>query len=199
MAQGRAVIRKARKDKKQRTKNVQVIGAILIAVVLVGGLIWNASQVPSASEIERVDRVGTQLGEIAPDFTVATLDGGQFSLSDAQGKPTIIFFMAYWCGTCIPEAQALAQLKQEYGIEVNIIAIDVDPSSSVDLLSQFKSGSGGGEYVWAFDIDQKVTYSYLVRALDTTLVLDADGYVIYRDEYPTSYETLKSVLESLES
>ena len=199
MTQERVAIQMECRNKKQKIKNIQVIGGILVAVVLVGALIWNASQGPSAPAIERVDRIGAQLGEIAPDFTLLTLDGGQFTLIDVQGKPAIIFFMAYWCGPCIPEAQALAQLKQEYGNGINIIAVDVDPSSNVDLLSQFKQASGNGEYTWGFDIDQKMTASYRVRALDTTLVLDADGYVIYRDEYPTSYNTLKDSLESLES
>ena len=139
------------------------------------------------------------MGEIAPDFTVATLDGGEFSLVAQRGKPTIIFFMAYWCGTCIPEAQALARLHEEYGDTLNIIAIDIDSSSSLDALNQFKRASGDGAYTWALDLGQVVTNSYRVRALDTTLILDADGYIIFRDERPTDYGTLKSALESLES
>ncbi|MCH7663195.1 MAG: TlpA family protein disulfide reductase [Chloroflexi bacterium] len=147
----------------------------------------------------RADPVGSRLGELAPDFTVSTLEGGEFSLGAHRGAPTIIFFMAYWCGTCIPEAQALARLNEEYGNAINIIAIDIDPTSSVDVLNQFKLASGNGEYTWAFDLDQVVTISYRVRALDTTLILDADGHVIYRDERPTDYNTLKNVLENLES
>lgn len=107
--------------------------------------------------------------------------------------------MAYWCGTCIPEAQALARLNEEYGNAINIIAIDIDATSSVDALNQFKLASGNDEYTWAFDYDQLASISYRVRALDTTLILDADGYIIYRDERPTDYGTLKSALESLES
>jgi peroxiredoxin len=143
------------------------------------------------------DAEGTQLGEIAPNFTVPTLDGGTFSLVDQRGKPTIIFFMAYWCGTCIPEARALAQLNREYGEQVSIVAIDVDPTSTPDALAGFKQATDSGDFTWAFDTGQQVTNAYQVRALDTTLVLDSAGHVVYSDAYPTAYQILKDTLTGL--
>ncbi len=140
---------------------------------------------------------GTNLGQVAPDFTVPTLDGGTFRLIDQRGKPAIIFFMAYWCGTCIPEARALAQLEQEYGEQISIIAVDVDPTSTPDALASFKQATDNGAYTWAFDTGQQVTNAYQVRALDTTLILDAEGHVVYSDAYPTSYEILKDTLAGL--
>lgn len=199
MAQRIASFGKKRGAKRLRNRNFQVVAILVIAVGLVGWLIWNATQGTLAPVVQRVNRIGTQIGEIAPDFTISTLDEGQFTLSAAQGKPTIVFFMAYWCGTCIPEALALTKLKQEYGNDLNIVAIDLDPSSSSQALGQFKRASGNGEYIWGFDFDQQITALYRVRSLDTTFLVDADGYVTYRDEYPTDYNTLKNALESLES
>lgn len=199
MSQRSVALSKKTRVRKQRNKNYQIVIIVVIAVGLVGWLIWNATLGTSTPVVQRVNRIGTQIGEIAPDFTISTLDGSQFTLSSAQGKPSIVFFMAYWCGTCIPEAQALAQLNQEYGDDLNIVAIDLDPSSTTQALERFKRASGDGEYIWGFDIDQQITVLYRVRSLDTTLVLDVDGYVIYRDEYPTDYNTLKKALESLES
>ncbi|MBW8012181.1 MAG: TlpA family protein disulfide reductase [Chloroflexi bacterium] len=199
MSQSSAAFSKKTRGKKQRNRKFQQVTILVITVSLVGWLIWNATQGTSAPVVQRVNRIGTQIGEIAPDFTISILDGSQFTLSASQGKPTIVFFMAYWCGACIPEAQALAQLKQEYGNDLNIVAIDLDPSSSTQALLQFKQASGNGEYIWGFDFNQQVTTTYLVRSLDTTLILDAEGYVIFRDERPTDYNTLKNALESLES
>ncbi len=42
-----------------------------------------------------------------------------------------------------------------------------------------------------------MTNSYQVRALDTTLILDGQGHVVYRDAYPTTYETIKETLVGL--
>lgn len=138
--------------------------------------------------------MGISVGDTAPDFSVPTLDGETFTLNDGRGKPAIVFFMAYWCGTCIPEAQALAQLKGEYGDKLNIVAIDLDPSSTPQALEQFKQAAGGETLTWAFDTDQQVASSYQVRSLDTTLVLNAEGVIVYRDEFPSPYKTLKDAL-----
>ena len=120
-----------------------------------------------------------------------------FSAPENLGKPTIILFMAYWCGNCIPEARALAQLKNEYGDQINIIALDIDASSAVASLQQFKQAADNGTYVWAFDLDFEVASSYQVNALDTTLILDSNGLIVYRDQVPSTYDTLKGELEKI--
>ena len=141
---------------------------------------------------------GVGIGDIAPDFSVLTLEEGElFVLSENRGKPTIILFMAYWCGTCLPEARALAQLKNEYDDQINVIALDVDASSTAESLEQFKQAADNGAYTWAFDSDFKVASSYQVNALDTTLILDAKGIIVYRDQVPTTHAALKGELEKL--
>lgn len=139
--------------------------------------------------------VGVNIGDTAPDFKVPTLDGGTFSLSKQRGKPTMVFFMAYWCGTCIPESRALAQLKQEYGDRLSIVAVDVDPSSTPENLTRFKKVAGNGSYTWAFDQEQKLTRLFEVRALDTTLIINSEGQIVYRDNRASSYKTLKAGLK----
>ena len=193
-----STLKKTRQRKSHAAKNAGLLWGGLALVAIIGWIAWNTLQGARGTDIVRLDTIGAGLGEIAPNFTVSTLEGGEFSLGEHRGNPTIIFFMAYWCGPCIPEAQALARLNQEYGNDINIIAIDIDATSSVDALNQFKLAADNGAYTWAFDFNQLVTNSYRVRALDTTLILDADGYIIYRDERPTDYKTLKNALESLE-
>jgi len=138
-------------------------------------------------------------GEPAPDFSVPTLDGGTFRLADQRGKPTVIFFMAYWCPTCVPEARALARLHQEYGDKISILALDIDPSSSPELLQQFITWAGNPGYTFAFDKDNLVVQKYKVRSLDATVIIDAEGNIVYKDSYPTPYETLKATLEKVVS
>ena len=198
MAQRSSALKQKRSDKKQQSRNSVIVVISAIVLVLLGIVIWNVLQGSSASELPRLDTVGTNLGEIAPDFTVSTLDGGSYTLSANRGKPSIVFFMAYWCGTCIPEGQALTRLHSEFGDRLNIVSIDIDPSSTPDALNQFKQAAGNGDYTWAFDLDQKVTGTYQVRALDTTYVLDADGHIVYLDQFPTSYNTLKEALDGLD-
>ena len=37
-----------------------------------------------------------QVGQLAPDFTLPTLDGGKVSLRDYRGKKVIVFMWASW-------------------------------------------------------------------------------------------------------
>ncbi|KAA3644017.1 MAG: TlpA family protein disulfide reductase [Chloroflexi bacterium] len=198
MAQRSSALKRKRSNNTKQSRNTYLIGVVVIAAALVGLVIWNVTRDSGQSNIPRLDTVGTSLGEIAPDFTVSTLDGGSFNLSANRGKPSIVFFMAYWCGTCIPEGQALTRLYDEYGDQLNIVAIDIDASSTPDALNQFKQAAGNGNYTWAFDLDQQVAATYAVRALDTTYVLDSDGYIVYLDQYPTNYDTLKEALDGLD-
>ena len=179
------------KSQKKKT----VLSLVGITALLLGiAVIWLALRPVQAAKATPSGVVGTKLGEIAPDFTIPTLEGGTFSLAEQHGNPTIVFFMAYWCGTCIQEDRALAQLKDEYGNQLNIVAIDIDPSSTPDALAQFKHAADDGDFTWAFDAGQQVTQVYQVRSLDTTLILDENGVVVYRDEFPTHYDILKDAL-----
>lgn len=185
---------RARSKRKARSRSSRrglwitlVVGGILLAFVLFSIGVFPK---PWGSRL-------TKAGPPAPDFTVPTLDGGTFTLSEQRGKPVILFAMAYWCGTCVPEARALAQLRREYGDRLVIVALDLDPSSTPALLSRFRQFAGNPDYVWAFDRRGEVTQRYRIRALDTTIVVDPSGRIVYRDEYPTSYNQLKAVVEEV--
>lgn len=149
---------------------------------------------PESANASFLSSGGLQLGEVAPDFKVPTLDGKTFTLAAQRGKPTIIFFMANWCGSCVPEGQALTRLHQEYGEKISIVALDIDPASTPEHLRRFKQAAGDGNYTWAFDRKQQVTARYKVRTLDTTLVLDQQGRIVYQDQWPSPYKALKQQL-----
>ncbi len=127
----------------------------------------------------------------APDFTVPTINGGTFTLSANRGKPVVMFVMAYWCPTCFREAEGLAKLHKKYKDRVTIIALDVDPSSTPQSLALFKSQVGNPDYIWAFDKGGNVARSYKIKALETTIIFDQSGKVVFKDLRSTSYRTLE--------
>lgn len=165
-----------------------VVGLAVVSVV--GVISWRILQ-------SRVSNTGAQVGQVAPDFSVPTLDGAKFELSEQRGKPTFVLFTAYWCSDCIPKAHELGQLYQEYKEQVNIIALDIDPTSTPELLGEFKQAAGNGAFVWAFDSGSKVATTYQVTSTGTTIIIDSEGRIVYRGGFPTSYAALKGELEKL--
>lgn len=194
----------AKARKTNRTGLRLTAGSVLVALLLValGWFVWRSQRVtrdqaPVAESAAADDIPGPGDGPPASDFTVPTLHGGTFTLSAQRGKPVILFIMAYWCGTCVPEAQALAELHQKYGHQVSIIALDVDPSSTPEALQQFREWVGEPDYVWAFDQDNRVVQAYQIRALDTTIIINQAGEIIYTDSYPTPFQTLEEQIKKL--
>jgi peroxiredoxin len=130
-------------------------------------------------------------GGPAPDFTVRTLGGGQFALADHSDQPTMILFMASWCYSCIYEAQNLAEVHAQYKERgLNIIALDVQEGDTDADLQGFRESAGNPDYVWAFDDSYAVTQAYNVRTLDTTVLIDQAGNIVYYDQRPTPLEPL---------
>ncbi len=134
-----------------------------------------------------------QVGERLTRFSLASIDGAQ--VSAPAGKPGVLFFMAGWCGSCLPEAEALDQVRDRFGDRLSLLAVSSDPTDSEAALRKFRVAAGDTGYPFAWDRDGALARRFAVTALDTTLVYDADGKVVFRDAGPTDQATLRSALE----
>ena len=125
-------------------------------------------------------------------------DGSVFDLAEERGNVVVVFFMAAWCATCFPEAEALAQIHETYaGQGVRVLILDVDVTENEDDLAGFREIAGNGEHLWAMDVDDEVARTYEVLSLDTTIFIDREGRVAYMDGSPTTYDVLAAVIEAL--
>lgn len=138
----------------------------------------------------------TLLNKQAPDFQLTTLDGQVFKLSDKRGKTVILFGMAGWCGTCIPEGKALTNIKQEYAAKgVEIIGVAFTKGDNNDFLNEYKK-IGGIDIPVALDTDN-VAQKYNLTRLETTYLINKEGGIVYKDERTTSYEEYKQELDKI--
>ncbi|MBE2196670.1 MAG: TlpA family protein disulfide reductase, partial [Anaerolinea sp.] len=57
---------------------------------------------------------GAFVGQLAPDFTLPTLEGDLVTLSKLRGQPILINLWASWCPPCRLEMPLLINVYQRY-------------------------------------------------------------------------------------
>ena len=112
------------------------------------------------------------LPEQAPDFTLASIEGGEVQLSKLQGKTVVLNFWATWCGPCHSEIPTFSKFADSNpDIVVLGIATDGDPSE----LRTAKQEMGISYTVLRTDPE---TYkAYDISVIPTTVVVGPDGSV----------------------
>lgn len=137
-------------------------------------------------------------GEQAPQFAVTTLDGERFDLNDERGKVVALLFMAGWCDSCIPEAQNWSKLYPAYEDEgLDLLIVSIDPNDTPQTIQGFREAGGIKQLPWTIDKTGELSRSLDIRALDSTVIIDRDGRIAYRDSAPTPYDTLESELKEV--
>jgi peroxiredoxin len=135
---------------------------------------------------------GSQVGDQAPQFVAATTTGGRFQLS--PGEPAVVFFMAPTCLSCLAEAEALARVHEQYGDRLAVLGVDIDPQATAAQIQQFAQAARA-EYGFVVDRDATLVNAFDARALDTTVITDAAGRIVFRDAVPTDEKTLRQALK----
>lgn len=130
-----------------------------------------------------------------PPFSFNAKDVQGNSVSLKNDAPTIMYFMASWCPTCIGGERVLKEVNELYP-KVQLVTIDVDPvTDTVESLTEFQKMYGGN---WSHVLDegQKITKGYSVNRLEEMIVVDKDQEVVFRGTNP-SLDELKEALSSI--
>lgn len=118
---------------------------------------------------------GTQVGDLAPDFQLLTLDQEPLSLGSLRGNPVVLNFWASWCSPCVLEMPLLEEVYQEYSDRgLVVLAVNVRESSSrVEEFVQSRELS----FPVVLDAGGVVTQQYSIRYYPTTFFIDEDGII----------------------
>lgn len=74
-------------------------------------------------EVRFDPNAGPQVGDLAPDFTLTSIDGGQVSLSSFRGRPVVLEFGSYTCPAFRETATKLQPLIAQYGRNVAFVVV----------------------------------------------------------------------------
>ena len=134
--------------------------------------------------------VGTEIGNLLPDFTTELLSGETFRLSDCRGRVVIINFWGTTCAPCVAELPYYEQLKVQYP-DVEILAIH--NRAGAKKAKDFLADKGWDHLDFALDSKEKGLLPLLnaADAMPQTIILDRQGVVVYNAQAPLTYEKLE--------
>ncbi len=146
-----------------------------------------AGSAPLWPASERVD---------APDFTLKTLAGDQFSMRGQRGRVVVLNFWATWCPPCRKEIPDFIALQTEYeskGLVIAGISLDEEGESVV------RPFADEIDINYPVMVDQKGVSDLYgpIMGLPSTFVIDRKGIVRYFAPGMLSREALEPVLEKL--
>jgi cytochrome c biogenesis protein CcmG, thiol:disulfide interchange protein DsbE len=140
-------------------------GGILVLVAGLIGVLYSTLH-------ERIVNVG----DTAPNFSIATSNGHTISAADFGGKLLVLNFWATWCPPCVEEMPSLNELAQRFqskGLVVLGVSVDKDENAYRQFLTRMRIG-----FPTARDPEQKINQDYGTVQYPETYIINAQGKVV---------------------
>jgi thiol-disulfide isomerase/thioredoxin len=151
----------------------------LLVAVVVGAMLFVGTHLARNKGANGSSK-GQLMGNVAPDFELAALDGKSLKLSDLRGKAVLLNFWATYCGPCKIEMPWFVELQKQYGPQgFQIIGVAMDDASPEDIAKFAKEM--GVNYPILLGKDSVAESYGGVSVLPTTFFLDRDGKLIARE------------------
>ena len=159
---------------------------LLLAVVLVVGVAGGAGLLTPALRV----------GDRAPDFALADLDGEPVRLADYAGRPVLVNFWASWClPACAEEFPVLAEALEAHA-DTGLAVIGIVYRDRSEAARAF-GNQLGATWPLAMDPGERVARAYGVFGPPESWLVGPDGIVVSRHIGPFTAEELAEELVHL--
>ncbi|WP_066186128.1 redoxin domain-containing protein [Gracilibacillus timonensis] len=140
--------------------------------------------------------VGLEVGNLAPDFQLATLSGETVALSDYRGSKVMLNFWATWCPPCRVEMPDMEKFHQD--TEIEILAVNLtETEPNTEQVQQFVN-----EYGLSFPIllDEviEVANTYAIQPIPTSFMIDSEGIIQFKTFGPLTYNQMVAEMEGMD-
>lgn len=142
-----------------------------------------------------------KVGDVAPDFTLPSTDGTEFTLSAHRGKVVMLQFTASWCGICRGEMPHIeSRIWQAHKDDADFVLVGVDREEPREVVEEY-TAKLGTTYPMLLDEKGDVFASYAVRKSGITrnVLIDRDGRIVKltRRFVEPEFESLVATIDSL--
>ena len=165
-----------------------LVGAAVLPLLLlvIGGALL-LGRLPSSSP--------TAIGNPAPNFALADLDGNPVTLDELRGRPIVVNFWASWCAPCVEEFPLLRDAAARHaGDGLAVVGVVYDDRS--ELARAFMERYGA---TWpaAMDPGFAVADAYAVIGPPETYFIGRDGTIVARQIGQFSAASLEEKLAAI--
>lgn len=125
------------------------------------------------------------------DFTMQSLGGETYTLSDLRGQWVMLNFWATWCGPCVDEMPALQQIARENSEDVLLLGINFHESA--DDVQTFVE-QNRLTFPMLINPTDGMIADYSVQGLPQTVLIDPEGRLVWRKFGPIDFDTFNEEL-----
>lgn len=165
------------------------------------------SEAPVAEPVETQDTIVyehqylVKVGDMAPDFTLMSTDGTEFTLSSQRGKVVMLQFTASWCGICRSEMPHIeSRIWQPHKNDADFVLMGVDREEPCETVIEYTEKLGT-TYPMLLDDKGDVFAQYALRKSGITrnILIDRDGRIVKltRRFVEEEFEDLVATIDSL--
>lgn len=130
------------------------------------------------------------LGTPAPSFDLPAVGGGNVSLADFEGSPTLVIFLSNHCPYVRHIEHGLGELAADYGSRLSIVAMCSNDSEQYpdDDAAHLAEQAARAKFTFPYLLDetQEVAKAYRAACTPDFFLYDADHKLVYRGEFDGS-------------
>lgn len=143
---------------------------------------------------------GLEIGDKAPEISLASPEGNIIALSSLKSKVVLIDFWGTWCAPCVKEQPELAKLYKKYksGIFTNGKGFEIFGVSLDAKKENWEKGIKTQNINWIQVSDLKfwrspVAKTYNIQELPFNLLLDGRGVILAKNLHGAELEKAISI------
>ncbi|MEE9591470.1 MAG: peroxiredoxin family protein [Thermodesulfobacteriota bacterium] len=135
------------------------------------------------------------VGDMAPDFTLTSINGEEVTLSKYRGS-VVVLGLFHNCNPCMNQATKMQKILAEGKTKAIFIGVNTWGSTRKDLVDYLNRFKLKITFPYLLDPSRSVDREYRQRFMPTVIVIDKDGVIRYRGS-ATPKEFLEDIINKL--